>query len=140
MICVDPTMEAQRDSFVNVHDPPSRCNDPLGRSCLCQGILQPTLLRAFCGKAIAESAILLKLGRDIANMQIEVREYRCSDRASFVRLKGIGKLLMEKMEFYFKKKGCNVSGVDVFPPNRKAYRLYKKLGYRDRNIWMAKNL
>ncbi len=56
------------------------------------------------------------------------------------REKGIGKLLMQKIETYFKNKGCNISGIDVFPPNEKAYRFYSKLGYRDRNIWMAKNL
>ena len=56
------------------------------------------------------------------------------------REKGIGTLLMEQMQSYFKKKGCSVSSVDVFPPNKNAYRLYNKLGYRDRNIWMTKNL
>jgi ribosomal protein S18 acetylase RimI-like enzyme len=56
------------------------------------------------------------------------------------REKGIGTLLMEKMEVYFKQKGCSVSGVDVFPPNKNAYQLYHKLGYLERNIWMTKKL
>jgi ribosomal protein S18 acetylase RimI-like enzyme len=56
------------------------------------------------------------------------------------REKGIGTLLMEKMEGYFKQKGCSVSGVDVFPPNKNAYQLYCKLGYLERNIWMTKKL
>ncbi len=56
------------------------------------------------------------------------------------RGKGVGTLLMEKIEDYFKQKGCSVSGVDVFPPNKNAYHLYCKLGYLDRNIWMTKKL
>lgn len=56
------------------------------------------------------------------------------------RKKGIGTLLMEKIEGYFRQRGCNVSGLDVFPQNKNAYRLYSGLGYRDRNIRMTKNL
>jgi ribosomal protein S18 acetylase RimI-like enzyme len=56
------------------------------------------------------------------------------------RKRGIGTLLMEKMEGYFKQKGCSVSGVDVFPPNENAYHLYRKFGYLERNIWMTKKL
>jgi ribosomal protein S18 acetylase RimI-like enzyme len=56
------------------------------------------------------------------------------------RKKGIGTLLMEKMEGYFKQNGCSASGVDVFPPNKNAYHLYRKLGYLERNIWMTKKL
>jgi ribosomal protein S18 acetylase RimI-like enzyme len=54
--------------------------------------------------------------------------------------KGIGTILMKKMEDYFKQKGCSVAGVDVFFPNKIAYRLYVKLGYSDRDIWMTKML
>jgi ribosomal protein S18 acetylase RimI-like enzyme len=56
------------------------------------------------------------------------------------RKKGIGTLLMKKMEDYFKRKDCSVAGVDVFFPNKIAYRLYSKLGYSDRDIWMTKML
>jgi GNAT superfamily N-acetyltransferase len=56
------------------------------------------------------------------------------------REKGVGTMLMKKIEEYFKKNGCSVSGVDVFFPNKDAYRLYSKLGYRERDIWMTKNL
>jgi ribosomal protein S18 acetylase RimI-like enzyme len=56
------------------------------------------------------------------------------------RRKGVGTLLMEKIEGYFKQNGCSVVGVDVFFPNKIAYRLYSKLGYRDRDIWMTKKL
>jgi len=56
------------------------------------------------------------------------------------RRKGVGTMLMKKMEGFFKQNGCSVSGVDVFFPNKIAYRLYSKLGYRERDIWMTKKL
>ena len=56
------------------------------------------------------------------------------------RQKGVGTILMEKMEGHFKQKGCGISGVEVFVPNRNAYSLYRKLGYYDRDIWMTKKL
>jgi ribosomal protein S18 acetylase RimI-like enzyme len=60
--------------------------------------------------------------------------------ANGYREKGVGTLLMEKMEGYFKHKGCSVSGVEVFFPNKNAYRLYSKLRYLERGIWMTKKL
>jgi GNAT superfamily N-acetyltransferase len=56
------------------------------------------------------------------------------------REKGVGTMLMEKMEDYFKRNGCSVSGIGVFFPNKDAYHLYSKLGYRERDIWMTKKL
>jgi GNAT superfamily N-acetyltransferase len=56
------------------------------------------------------------------------------------RRKGVGIMLMESIEGYFKQNGCSVSGVDVFFPNKNAYRLYSKLGYLERTIWMTKKL
>jgi GNAT superfamily N-acetyltransferase len=56
------------------------------------------------------------------------------------RKKGVGTLLMERIEGYFRQSGCSVAGVDVFFPNKTAYRLYSKLGYRNRDIWMTKTL
>lgn len=56
------------------------------------------------------------------------------------RGKGVGTMLMERMEGYFKQNCCSVSGVDVFFPNKNAYRLYRKLGYRERDIWMTRKL
>jgi ribosomal protein S18 acetylase RimI-like enzyme len=56
------------------------------------------------------------------------------------RGKGIGTMLMDKLLEYFKKKNCNLSGVVVFVPNKNAHRLYSKLGYEDRSLYMTKNL
>lgn len=54
------------------------------------------------------------------------------------RGKGVGTMLMNMLEEYFKENNCNMSGVLVFAPNRKAHRLYSKLGYEDRSIYMTK--
>lgn len=56
------------------------------------------------------------------------------------RGRGVGTMLMNKMEEYFKEKNCNASGVGVFFPNKDAHRLYSKLGYEDRGIYMTKDL
>jgi ribosomal protein S18 acetylase RimI-like enzyme len=56
------------------------------------------------------------------------------------RDKGFGTMLMNKLEEYFKKNNCNISGVGVLAPNKKAHRLYSKLGYEDRSFYMTKNL
>jgi ribosomal protein S18 acetylase RimI-like enzyme len=56
------------------------------------------------------------------------------------RGKGVGTTLMNKLEKYFKKNKCNISGVGVLAPNKNAHRLYRKLGYKDRSFYMTKNL
>jgi ribosomal protein S18 acetylase RimI-like enzyme len=56
------------------------------------------------------------------------------------RKKGVGTMLMNKLEEYFRQNKCDASRVGVFLPNIKARRLYKKLGYRDRDVYMIKKL
>ena len=53
---------------------------------------------------------------------------------------GVGTMLMNKLLEYFKKNNCTISGVGVLVPNRKAHRLYCELGYKDRSIYMTKDL
>jgi ribosomal protein S18 acetylase RimI-like enzyme len=53
---------------------------------------------------------------------------------------GVGTMLMNKLEGFFKENDCNISGVGVLVPNQDAHRLYCKLGYEDRGIYMTKNL
>jgi len=53
---------------------------------------------------------------------------------------GVGKALMNKMEEFFKKSNCKVVTIEVFAPNKNAYRFYKTLGYGDRNIDLIKVL
>jgi len=56
------------------------------------------------------------------------------------RGKGVGKILMEKMEKYFKSMDCDSIWIEVFAPNKKAHDYYKKLGFVDREIGMLKRL
>jgi ribosomal protein S18 acetylase RimI-like enzyme len=56
------------------------------------------------------------------------------------RDKGVGTMLMNRLEEYFKKNDCNISGVGVLAPNKDAHRLYNKLGYEDRSFYMTKDL
>ena len=49
-----------------------------------------------------------------------------------VRSKGIGKMLMQTMEEYFKDLGCEYITVDVFAYNNNAIKFYNKKGYHSR--------
>jgi GNAT superfamily N-acetyltransferase len=56
------------------------------------------------------------------------------------RSTGIGGLLMDRIESYFKEKSCDVIFVDVFKPNNTAHLFYQHQGYADRLISMMKRL
>jgi ribosomal protein S18 acetylase RimI-like enzyme len=56
------------------------------------------------------------------------------------RGKGVGTMLMNKLEEYFKERGCDIMGVGVFALNKNAHRLYYKLGYEDRSYYMTKEI
>jgi len=56
------------------------------------------------------------------------------------RGQGVGTMLTEKMERYFRQNGCDVSRVEVFEPNVKAHYFYQKLGYHDRMFDMIKKM
>lgn len=53
---------------------------------------------------------------------------------------GIGKKLMETIENYLKKSGCDVIELGVLAPNKNARKFYEKLGYREREIFVIKKL
>lgn len=56
------------------------------------------------------------------------------------RKQGIGTELMQKLESYLKEQGCDTLHIGVFAPNYLTHKLYKRLGYIDRNIDMVKVL
>ncbi|MDO8648691.1 MAG: GNAT family N-acetyltransferase [Candidatus Peregrinibacteria bacterium] len=56
------------------------------------------------------------------------------------REKGIGRLLMEKIEEQFRSQGCEYIRVGCFAPNTGAHAFYKKNGYDDRYTEMLKRL
>lgn len=56
------------------------------------------------------------------------------------RGKGIGTVLMKKIEDYFKSVNCDSIWIEVFAPNKKAHEYYKKKGFADREIGMLKKI
>lgn len=52
----------------------------------------------------------------------------------------IGRMLMDKMEQYFKNAHCDIIRVEVFEPNLLAHRFYESLGYNDRIRDMIKEI
>ena len=67
-------------------------------------------------------------------------DYKCPKRAeitelivtSKIRSKGIGNILISKMEEYFKSAGCEYILVDVFAYNNIGINFYNKCGYHSR--------
>ena len=67
-------------------------------------------------------------------------DYKCPKRGEItelvvsnnVRSKGIGNMLINKMEEYFKSLGCEYVLVDVFAYNENAIKFYDKNGYHSR--------
>lgn len=67
-------------------------------------------------------------------------DYKCSKRGeitelivtSKIRSKGIGNMLIFKMEEYFKSAGCEYILVDVFAYNNIGINFYNKCGYHSR--------
>lgn len=59
---------------------------------------------------------------------------------SNIRGNGIGKLLLEKIEEYFKNIDCKRINIEVFGPNKKGLNFYEKNGYIPRDIIVSKKL
>lgn len=67
-------------------------------------------------------------------------DYKCPKRGEItelivsknVRSKGIGNMLISKMEEYFKSLGCEYILVDVFAYNENAIKFYDRNGYHSR--------
>ena len=54
--------------------------------------------------------------------------------------KGIGKMLMQKIEKYFQSIDCEYIFIDVFVYNEKAIKFYNKLGYHPRGLINIKKI
>lgn len=75
-------------------------------------------------------------------------DYKCPKRGEItelivskkIRAKGIGKLLMEKMESYFRSINCEYIKLNVFSYNLNAIDFYSKKGYHARMIDMIKKI
>ncbi len=75
-------------------------------------------------------------------------DYKCPKRGEIteliisknVRSKGIGQMLMQKMEDYFRSIDCEYIVIDVFAYNELAINFYKKQGYHTRGLIDIKKL
>lgn len=75
-------------------------------------------------------------------------DYKCPKRGEItelivsknVRSKGIGHLLMDKMEKYFKSLGCEYILVDIFAYNENAIKFYDQNGYHSRMYTSIKKI
>lgn len=56
------------------------------------------------------------------------------------RGKGVGTVLMQILEDYFKMKDCGVILLNIFAPNIESHDFYVSKGYADRDITMIKEL
>lgn len=85
-------------------------------------------------------AIGVIMGIIIKFSEYDYLDYKCPKEGEItelvvsknVRGRGIGKMLIEKMEEYFKSKGCEYVLVDVFSYNKKGMNFYSKFGYHSR--------
>lgn len=87
-----------------------------------------------------DKAVGLIMGTIPKYDEYDYLDYKCPKRGEIIELvvtknirsKGIGKLLMKKMEDYFKSVGCEYILVDVFAYNDNAINFYNKNGYHPR--------
>ena len=59
---------------------------------------------------------------------------------SSIRGQGIGKILLEKMEEYFKSINCKRINIEVFGPNEKGLNFYEKNNYIVRDMIVSKKI
>ena len=87
-----------------------------------------------------EKAIGLIMGCIFPYDEYDYLDYKCPKRGEItelivsknVRSKGIGNILMNKMESYFKSMNCEYILIDVFAYNKKAFSFYSNKGYHNR--------
>lgn len=75
-------------------------------------------------------------------------DYTCPKRGEITELivskktrsQGVGRMLMNRMEEYFKSIGCEYVIVDVFAYNKLAFNFYGKNNYHSRMQTMIKDI
>lgn len=80
--------------------------------------------------------------------EFDYLDYKCPKRGEIteliitnkIRNKGIGQILINKMEEYFKNNGCEYVLVDVFAYNDIGKKFYNKTGYHSRMETMIKKI
>ena len=87
-----------------------------------------------------DKAIGLIMGIIIKFDEYDYLDYKCPKEGEITELivtsktrsNGVGQLLMDKMEEYFKSVGCEYILVDVFAYNKNGINFYDKQGYHPR--------
>lgn len=95
-----------------------------------------------------DKAVGLIMGCIFPYDEYDYLDYKCPKRGEITELivsknsrsRGIGKLLMNKMEDYFKSLDCEYILVDVFAYNENAINFYYKNGYHTRMITNIKKI
>jgi len=93
-------------------------------------------------------AIGLIMGCIVQYDEYDYLDYKCPKIGEITELivskqtrnNGIGLLLIEKIEEYFKNIGCEYTKVDVFAYNEIGINFYNKTGYHNRMYTMIKKL
>ena len=94
-----------------------------------------------CYLAIQDNKVLgLIMGCILKYNEYDYLDYKCPKKGEItelivskkVRSKGIGNMLISKMEDYFKSVGCEYILVDVFAYNDIGINFYNKYGYHSR--------
>lgn len=102
-----------------------------------------------CYLAILDDKVVgLIMGIISKYKEFDYLDYKCLKRGiitelivtSKIRSNGIGKLLMDKMENYFKENSCEYILVDVFAYNETGIKFYNKRGYHSRMETMLKKI
>lgn len=102
-----------------------------------------------CYLALENDNILgLIMGYIPAYDEFDYLDYKCPKRGkiselivtSKIRSKGVGQVLIDRMEQYFKSKGCEYVLVDVFAYNENTIKFYGKKGYHPRMFTNIKKI
>lgn len=102
-----------------------------------------------CYLAVENDNVLgLIMGYIPAYDEFDYLDYKCPKRGkiselivtSKIRSKGVGQVLIDRMEQYFKSQGCEYVLVDVFAYNENAIKFYGKKGYHPRMFTNIKKI
>ena len=102
-----------------------------------------------CYLAIDNNKVIgLIMGIVISYKEEDYLDYKCPKSGNITELiiskeyrkHGIGNLLIEKLEQYFKSIGCKYIHVDVFAYNKNAIKFYNQKGYHNRMHNMIKKV
>ena len=93
-------------------------------------------------------AIGLIMGLVIKRDEFDYLDYKCPKEGEIIELvvskdkrgKGIGNLLIKKMEDYLATQGCEYIYIDVFSYNKNAMNFYKCLNYHSRMNTLIKKV